>query len=82
MRAIPEICNKIHMQNVVATFNLVVSQINLYDLSMRTTYVEHNPKKFAAEANPDYLTDLLYQFDASSTGKAYSTPLPPTVYTV
>jgi len=36
------------MQNVVATFNLGVSQINLYDLSMRTTYVEYNPKKFAA----------------------------------
>ena len=35
MSAIPEI----HMQNVVATFNLGVSQINLYDLSMRTTYV-------------------------------------------
>ena len=36
------------MQNVVATFNLGVSNIDLYRLSMSTTYVEYNPKKFAA----------------------------------
>ena len=36
------------MQNVVATFNLGVSAIDLHSLSLSTTYVEYNPKKFAA----------------------------------
>ena len=44
MSAIPEI----HMQNVVATFNLGVKSINLHKLSTTTNFVEYNPKKFAA----------------------------------
>ena len=41
---LPEIC----MQNVVSTFSLNVSHINLAELARRTNFVEYNPKKFAA----------------------------------
>ena len=39
---------EVHMQNVVATFNLNVSSIDLSELACRTSFVEYNPKKFAA----------------------------------
>ena len=39
---------EIHMQNVVATFNLDVSHIDLNTLASKTPFVEYNPKKFAA----------------------------------
>ena len=38
----------IRMQNVVATFNLGVDQIDLKRLALSTLFVEYNPKKFAA----------------------------------
>ena len=41
---LPEVC----MQNVVSTFSLNVSHIDLAELARRTTFVEYNPKKFAA----------------------------------
>ena len=41
-------CPEIHMQNVVATFNLGVKNINLSHLACSTEFVEYNPKKFAA----------------------------------
>ena len=39
---------EIHMQNVVATFNLDVDSIDLNMLASKTPFVEYNPKKFAA----------------------------------
>ena len=39
---------EIHMQNVVATFNLGLHHIDLSVLACRTEFVEYNPKKFAA----------------------------------
>jgi len=39
---------EIHMQNVVATFNLDVDHIDLNMLASKTPFVEYNPKKFAA----------------------------------
>ena len=39
---------EVHMQNVVATFNLNVNNIDLAELACRTKFVEYNPKKFAA----------------------------------
>ena len=44
MAQVPEI----QMQNVVATFNLGVDSIDLHKLALTTTFVEYNPKKFAA----------------------------------
>lgn len=39
---------EIHMQNVVATFNLGVDHLDLALLACSTDFVEYNPKKFAA----------------------------------
>ncbi len=39
---------EIHMQNVVATFNLGVDHLDLSKLACSTSFVEYNPKKFAA----------------------------------
>ncbi len=39
---------EIRMQNVVATFQLGVSSIDLHKLATTTQFVEYNPKKFAA----------------------------------
>ena len=43
-----DVVPKIHMQNVVATFNLGITEINLKELALNTLFVEYNPKKFAA----------------------------------